>query len=250
MGLYSIALSERLKALADLVTPGNRAADVGCDHGFLSIYLVQAGISPRAIAMDVRPGPLAAAEEHIAAHRLGAYIDTRMSDGLKALLPGEADTLICAGMGGRLMERILSEGAEKAVLMRELILQPQSEIPQFRKFLRESGYGITDERMIYEGGKYYAAMRAVPGQRKLAENRESGPDSRERLYDRFGKLLLTGKDPVLMQYLRCREKTAAALEERLLGQRTARGLWRLEEVRQELRDIREALNDDTETDGG
>ena len=154
-------LSERLQMIADMVTPGNRLADVGCDHGYLSIALVEAGICPTAIAMDVREGPLAAAGIHIRAHRLENHICTRLSDGLAGCDAGEADTLVCAGMGGRLMERILTTEMEKVRTMRELILQPQSELPRFRVFLRENGFRIADEDVVCEDGKYYFAMKAV-----------------------------------------------------------------------------------------
>ena len=134
----SVALSGRLRMLADMVTPGSRLVDVGCDHGFLSIYLVQEGACPTALAMDVREGPLAAAKRHVEAYGLGEYITLRLSDGLGAYRAGEAEALVCAGIGGRLMERILREGMDLAWGMREVILQPQSEIPQFRAFLREA----------------------------------------------------------------------------------------------------------------
>ena len=109
-----IHLSKRLKMLANMVSEGNRVADVGCDHGYLPIFLMQHGRIPGALAMDVRKGPLKAAREHIASCRLEDYIECRLSDGLKAYIAGEADTIICAGMGGRLMERILTEGMDKA----------------------------------------------------------------------------------------------------------------------------------------
>mgnify|MGYP003307991978 CR=1 FL=1 len=86
-----VVLSERLRSLADLVTCGNRVCDVGCDHGFLSIFLVQKKISPSVIAMDVRSGPLSRCEEHVREHELEAYIETRLSDGLDQLKIGEAD---------------------------------------------------------------------------------------------------------------------------------------------------------------
>lgn len=156
-----VALSRRLQMLADMVTPGNRLVDVGCDHGYLAISLVGSGICPRAIAMDVREGPLAAAKAHIAEYGLDEYIEVRLSDGLAECRYGEADTLVCAGMGGRLMERILREGMRKVREMRELILQPQSELPQFRLFLREAGFAVTDEDAVFEDGKYYFAMKSV-----------------------------------------------------------------------------------------
>lgn len=157
-----ITLSARMKALTDMVSVGNRVCDVGCDHGWVSIYLVQQGISPKVLAMDVRQGPLSRAQEHIRQQGLEAYIETRLSDGVSALEIGETDTMICAGMGGRLMQRILEEGKEKTEDMQELILQPQSEIPAFRAYLRQAGYVTVAENMIYEDGKYYPMMKVVP----------------------------------------------------------------------------------------
>ena len=101
----SVQISERLKALCNMVTPGKRVVDVGCDHGFVSIYLVQQEICPGALAMDVRSGPLSRAQEHIAEYELAEYIETRLSDGLVEYQIGEAQSLICAGMGGDLWKR-------------------------------------------------------------------------------------------------------------------------------------------------
>ena len=95
----------RLRAIAGMVTKGNRLADVGCDHGYLSIWLVSEKTVPSAIAMDVRPGPLSRARENITRYGLEDYIETRLSDGLAKLEPGEGDTLVIAGMGGPLMEK-------------------------------------------------------------------------------------------------------------------------------------------------
>ena len=103
-------LSERMKAVAALVSPGSRVVDVGCDHGYLPIYLVMNKRIPSAVAMDVKSGPLSRAQENIKAHGLDTYIETRLSDGLKNLKKGEGDALIIAGMGGPLMEKILEEG--------------------------------------------------------------------------------------------------------------------------------------------
>ncbi len=247
-----VQLSKRLEMLADLVTPGNSVADVGCDHGFLSIYLVQSGISPRVIASDVRQGPLSAAREHIADYGLEDYIETRLSDGLLEYWPGEADTLVCAGMGGRLMQQILMQSEPVTREFTEMILQPQSELMQFRVFLREQDYKITQERIVCEDGKYYFAFRVLPGAAESAgtvgdqsetfgsingrlggfDGRLGGVDCRnqdQRLFDRFGEQLLKERNPVLKEYLEKCLKTSENVLEEILAHRGGGGNFRLEQ---------------------
>lgn len=197
--MKTVRLSARMQALADMVTKGRTVCDIGCDHGFVSIYLVQQEIAPKVYAMDVRSGPLERAKEHISQYCLQNYIETRLSDGLENIQIGEADCMLCAGMGGPLMMKILTEGREKAKSMRELILQPQSEIADFRRFLREEGYLIIEENMILEEGKYYPMMKAIP-----ASNKVSGAGSAEeqKLWDTYGEFLLKEKNAVLQQYLK------------------------------------------------
>ncbi len=267
-----VVLSKRLQALADMVTIGNRVADVGCDHGFVSIYLVQNKIAPYVYAMDVREGPLQRAKEHIASYRMENYIETRLSDGVQALLPGEAEALVCAGMGGKLMQKILTEGREKVSGMEELILQPQSELEAFRLFLRREGYSIVQEKMIYEEGKYYPMMRVVPGgpgkskvtqagtpenvtgqqptARDFAEEGMKEPDisRQQRLRDKFGEKLLEEKNPVLIQFLHHNLKLHQEILEKLKGQQGGREeaalarQSRIEEVLTEMEDMQAALS--------
>lgn len=229
----SVTLSKRLKCLTDMVSQGNRVVDVGCDHGFLSVYLVQEGISPSVLAMDVRPGPLSRAKEHIAQYGLDQYIETRISDGLEALNVGEAETMVCAGMGGKLMTKILTDSEEKAKQLKELILQPQSELPIFRRFLREVGYEIVEENILCEEGKYYFPMKVVyTGVKKECE---------EPLYDEFGELLLTGRHPVLKDYLNERKDTTAQIIAAVRVNENERAQQRLEEMELELAKIEKAL---------
>lgn len=188
--------SKRLSAVASMVTEGNRLVDVGCDHGYLPLYLYLNKKIPSAIAMDVRPGPLSRAREHIAEYGLEKYIETRLSDGLSALSPGEGDTLTVAGMGGPLMERILMAKEEVRESFQELILQPQSDIPHFRRFLREIGWEIIEEEIVLEDGKFYPMMKAVRGEAQIIP--EDMPYTPE---EAFGGLLLKKRHPVLKLYL-------------------------------------------------
>ena len=137
-------LSQRLSSVASMVTAGNCLADVGTDHGYVPIYLYERNIIPHAIAMDVNKGPLERATLHIAESGMKEAIETRLSDGLAALKPGEADSVVIAGMGGPLIIRILSTYPEVTDSLKELILQPQSEIPEVRMWLYEHGYEIIE----------------------------------------------------------------------------------------------------------
>lgn len=214
-----VQLSKRLQALADMVTPGNRVADVGCDHGFLSIYLVEQGISPRVIAGDVRTGPLSAAKSHVAEHGLEAYIDIRLSDGLTKYGAGEADTLICAGMGGPLMQRILTEHEEVTRSFGELILQPQSELCEFRVFLRQKGFKMQEENILCEDGKYYFMFRVIPGNQDAPVEHTKQEPELQKLYDKYGEMLLQRRHPVLKAYLVRGLESALSVQEQILANR-------------------------------
>lgn len=188
-----VVLSQRMQMVADMVSRGNVLADIGCDHGFVSIYLLENGICPKVIAMDVNEGPLLRAREHIEERGLSSYIDVRLSDGMEKLLLGEADSILIAGMGGRLVIRILTDCMEKAKALKEIVLQPQSELHLVRQFLNEAGFHILEENMVKDNGKYYPAMRVVwqqDGPKPLAE---------EELW--YGPNLLQKKNPVLREYL-------------------------------------------------
>lgn len=227
--MKAVELSARMQALADMVSKGSVVCDVGCDHGWVSIYLIQQGIASGVFAMDVGLGPLERAKEHIRSYGLENYIETRLSDGLAALQMGEADCMVCAGMGGPLMMRILSEGREKAKAMKELILQPQSEIALFRAFLRREGYKVVKEDMVLEDGKYYPMMKVVPG---VPADAECG--SEQTLFDAYGELLLKEQHPVLQSYIDYSMEHARELLQHLAKQETLRAEERIGQIEKEL----------------
>ena len=228
-----IRISKRLAALAALVSQGNILADIGCDHGYLPIYLILQRRIPRAIAMDVRPGPLSRARENIGAYGLLDYIEVRRSDGLEALAAGEAQTVVIAGMGGPLMEKILREGAQKLASIRELILQPQSDVGHFRRFLQELPFTVADEEMVREDGKFYPMMRLRP--RRPGDDREDWTDAEYR----YGRYLLRARHPLLGEYLRREKEKLDGLEESLRSAEGIRAAERLAEILREKECIQE-----------
>lgn len=224
-------LSKRLQAVADLVTPGMRLADVGTDHAYIPIYLTQNGLVPSAIAMDINKGPLERADTHILEHGLDGKIATRLSDGLVNLKMEEADTMIAAGMGGGLVIHILNEDPAKTRSLKELVLQPQSELAKVRRYLEEHRFRIVAEDMVEEDGKYYPMMKLVHG--------EEAPYSQEELY--YGRLLLKKKNPVLYQFLQREHSLKKGIADRL-GDQTGKGAEsRQKELQDELERIEHAI---------
>ena len=152
------ALSPRLRAVLDLCSmPGNCGvlADIGADHGYLAIAAVQDGICIRAIACDLNPEPLAIGNANIKNAGLDEKIEIRLGNGLQPLLPGEADCIVIAGMGGMRIWGILAEGIVQAKQAKRLVLQPQHDVVLLRKKLHEAGFEIENERLVREvvGGK-------------------------------------------------------------------------------------------------
>lgn len=202
-------ISDRMKKLALMVTPGLIVVDVGCDHGFVSAYLVLSEISPKVIAADVAEGPLESAKKTIGQFGLLEKIETRLSDGFSAINEGESECALIAGMGGHLIMDILEAGLEKLPAGYELVLSPQSDVPEVRKFLFEKGIEILDEDMLIEKGKYYNILKCRVGENTSEKNATDLEDnatntldgSSQELYFLFGKRLLEKSSPVLKQYL-------------------------------------------------
>lgn len=184
-------LSKRLYAVASLVTEGASVADIGTDHGYVPIYLMKNKIASKVIALDINKGPLERARMHVIGHGLKGQIETRLSDGLKNVKPGEVDTMIAAGMGGGLVIKILNDSREVVDQLTYCILQPQSEIAKVRKYLAKNQLKIVDEDMVEEDGKFYPMMKVVHGE----------PEKYEEYEYIYGKKLLEKKHIVLEKYL-------------------------------------------------
>lgn len=224
-------LSKRLQAVADLVTPGLKVADIGTDHGYIPIWLMEHKKSSFAVAMDINKGPLEKARENIRLHGLTSYIETRLSDGMKNLKAGEAESVVIAGMGGGLVMKILEDVKGKSLGIREWILQPQSEIQKVRTYLRESGYCIVAEDMVLDEGKFYPMMKVIKGEPELYSEAELC----------YGKILLKNRNKVLEEFLKKELDIKTEIRNRLQNSDGENISRRKAELTKEIEVIREAL---------
>lgn len=194
-------LSNRILHIAAQVQPAETLADIGCDHGYLPIYLLQKDCIRHAIAMDIGEGPLQRAREHIAQEHLENDIETRLSDGLEQLAPGEADAVVIAGMGGNLIMDILTRGKAVACRLEQLVIEPQSELAGVRRFLREQNYRVEQQDLVLEDGKFYPILRILPQQPSDDDQGAAHSGLDLAVTDAYGYHLLAAKHPVLAEYL-------------------------------------------------
>ena len=185
-------LSKRMHMVASMVDESS-VADIGCDHAFVSMYLISSGTAKKVVAMDVNKGPIGIAKENVKMSGLQDKIDIRLSNGLEKLKEDEVECAVIAGMGGPLMVDILTRGRKHTLAGIHLVLQPQSDIYKVREYLYQIGYEIIKEDMLVEEGKFYTAFKAVP------EREQITPYSEEELH--FGRYLLIHRHPVLREYL-------------------------------------------------
>lgn len=160
-----LPMSNRLLACCSLVRKGDRVADIGCDHGYLGIYLLTGGIARSVIESDVAPQPLESAKRNARKFHVDSAMTFCLSDGAKDI-PRDFDTMVCAGMGADTIISILSRSPWLADGKYRLILQCQSKRPELRQWLYDAGYRIVRETLAKDGKFVYSVMEVVwqPGQ--------------------------------------------------------------------------------------
>ena len=182
-------ISKRLKLVASFVPQGSILLDVGSDHAYLPIELVERGQIEAAIAGEVVDGPYQSAVKNVEAHGLKEKIQVRLANGLAAFEEEDQVSVITiAGMGGRLIATILEEGLDKLTSVERLILQPNNREDDLRIWLEDHGFQIVAESILEEAGKFYEILVVEAGQMKL-----SASDVR------FGPFLSKEISPVFVQ---------------------------------------------------
>lgn len=176
--MKKVPISKRLQAVADLIDNGSRVADIGCDHGFLGIYLLQCGKASFVAASDLREKPLSVARTNAARFQTAERMRFVCADGLTGVLPEEIDTIVCAGMGGDAITMILDHAPWVRNEKYTLILQPQSGVPDLRAYLGRQGFHIDREVPMEDHGFLYSAMKVcydgicrelLPGERFVSQ---------------------------------------------------------------------------------
>ena len=154
-----VHLSARLRCVAELIDNGSRVVDIGCDHGFLGVYLLHSGKVPLVIASDLREKPLEVARRNAARFGVADRMRFVCADGLQGVSPSDADTVVCAGMGGDAICMILDAAQWLRATSYTLVLQPQSGVPDLRAYLSKNGFAIEREVPVEDHGFLYSAMR-------------------------------------------------------------------------------------------
>ena len=221
-------ISKRLELVASFVPQGAILLDVGSDHAYLPIELVERGKIESAIAGEVVEGPYQSAVKNVEVHGLNEKIQVRLANGLAAFEEADQVSVITiAGMGGRLIARILEEGLDKLANVERLILQPNNHEDDLRIWLQENGFHIVAESILEEAGKFYEILVVEAGQMKLSSSDV-----------RFGLFLSKEVSPVFVQKW---QKEAVKLEF-ALGQIPEKNLEERQVLVDKIQAIKEVLH--------
>lgn len=186
-------LTDRLLKIASLVSEGKRVADIGTDHGYIPVYLLNKGLVSFAILADVNKGPLENARKEVRHNNLSDKTDLRLGSGIEVLNKGEVDEVIIAGMGGILISELLEAKKEVSHSVEKLILQPMQAQEELRKYLLNNGYEILDEVLVKEDFRVYEIIVArYTGKNTVVE---------DDIYYEVGTKLIENNDLLLKEFI-------------------------------------------------
>ena len=225
-----------MKTLARLAASEGMVADIGCDHGLTGIYLIMSGYAEKVIAMDLRKEPLRRAKENAKSFGVEDRIDFRLSDGFEKLEEGESCTAILAGMGGRLIVKLLQNSGNILSDGYKLILSPHTDVRYVRESLEKAFITIEDEIFMEDEGIRYNIICAAATSRtisSLSEVSNSGPEKDDRIDHeanlRYGYHLIQKKDALLSENIKDEIEKKEKLLERIGSSATPERLNELKE---------------------
>ncbi|MCB2354253.1 tRNA (adenine(22)-N(1))-methyltransferase [Clostridium estertheticum] len=185
-------LSIRLKCIVSMIEKCDSVIDVGTDHGYVPIYLVQKGITKKAIASDINRGPVEKAKKNINRNNAANEISCRLGSGLSTVKEGEVQVAIIAGMGGNLIRDILETDLDIVKKLKYMVLQPVQNAEVLREYLYKIGYEFIDEEICYDDGKFYEIIKV---------RYDSNPKVLDNIYYEISKILLDKKHLVMKEFI-------------------------------------------------
>ena len=186
-------LTNRLLKIASLVGENKKLADIGTDHGYIPVYLLNKGVINFAVLADVNKGPLENARSEVRRNKLEEKVDLRLGSGIEVLKKGEVDEVIIAGMGGILIADLLEANKEVAHTTEKLILQPMQAQEDLRKYLLQNGYEIIDECLEKEDFRLYEII--------VAKYTGRNTEVEDEIYYEVGQKLIENKDELLKEFI-------------------------------------------------
>lgn len=219
-------INDRLKKIGDLVEANSFCLDVGCDHAFLDIYLVQKDKNIRAVASDVAEGPLSHARENIKRYHLEDKIECRLGNGLDTYSDG-IDTIIISGMGGRSMIAIFKSHMEVLKKVDTIILSPNNYQIDVKKFLCKHKFYLQNEELVKDGKYIYQILVFKKGKKRY---------TRKQYF--FGPVLLEKKGKLFEEYYK-RELVSREILIKVLPENYR---WKKFLVRREIKLLKEEIN--------
>lgn len=224
-------LSERLNAIVNLVPNNTIVADIGTDHGYIPVYLIENKISKKVIGTDISKGSLEKIIEFVKETGFQDKIDTRLGDGLQIIKPYEIDTVIIAGMGGLLIRDILENHKEVTNSIVNFILQPMVASKDLREYLVDNNYEIVKEDLVKEDKKYYEVIYARRGMSFVEKD----------IYYEISPLLIEEKHPLLREFVEDKISATQKIIKDLEGIDTERSKERYDELSKLIATYKEVL---------
>lgn len=206
-------LTDRLLKIASLVDEGKKIADIGTDHGYIPVYLLNNNKIDYAILADVNKGPLENAKKEVRHNKLDEKVDLRLGSGLEVLNPNEVDEVIIAGMGGILISELLEAKKSVSQTVDKLILQPMQAQNELRKYLYNNGYEILNEVLVKEDFRIYEIIVA----KYTGKNTEVNDD----IYYEIGSKLIENNDKLLHEFINKKINSYESIISKLEGKNGA-----------------------------
>ncbi|NLY86419.1 MAG: SAM-dependent methyltransferase [Tissierellia bacterium] len=226
-------LSNRLIAIANFVPKNSIVADIGTDHGYIPVYLVENNIAKKVIGTDISKGSLDKIIDYIKTLNLEHIIDARLGDGLEVIKPYEVDTVIIAGMGGLLIRDILEKNKEVTDSIANFILQPMVAAKELRQYLVDNNFEIIEEELVKEDGKYYEIIFAKKGKSYIEKE----------IYYEISPLLIKKKHPLLREFIQFRLRELENIIEEIKDINTEKSKERYLEISAKIKDYKGVLEE-------